>query len=792
MGVKLSIEKQETPAKAVLKIAGVFLFALICLLMAMLVTLALTHLARFGINESSLQALDTFGTHLAGNPLLLFSFYGNWWDIFRAAFSQGYWFHAAVWLPLLAPLLFVLILLLAFVRSSYSFSLWYVLNHHFARLKDIEKMGLTRGINLVLGQFQEHILGINKPSTILCFGEAGSGKTSSVAIPSILRSDNSSIIAMDNSGTLAKYTSGYRATLGPVYYFNWDLQDDPDKGSYYPRWNPLAPGNLPPKGEYRDDYLNFLSGFLISYDARAAKDNYWEWLACTAMYGFLQFLTDKVSQAEANDYFLDQILEKGRLTKEDKDTLLSYYALMPDPYGSQAIARIKKDKLTVDDYFPVGSWDSIPDVWQGKELSLSMLTDWLMYHYLESRTVNAQSADWKDWLETLLVEARLFNYSREAFTGLQSVTYLSRKQRQIMLPMVLKSLKIFRNPMVRERTSGNDFCLGELRGIKNFATKNWEPVTIYCTANTKSTKFISRLFTEIMLRRNLSDYKFKGPFPLLAVLEDVGQMLEVKTLGEAVSKGPRHKLSVLMLCNSLHNLEMIYGKEALEDLVANTNYKIVMGEDNRRLSRQLDKLAAFATRSVQIPADNSRKWLRVKKGHADANYYHWIARKLLARRNLSIATRGWQVLLAEGYYHRPVLTKSLHFLADEKFKEKALMGTSYLLKNEILNRRNRQDDMVPSGETFLFSDLSGIEDEAELDLYMSSVYDQVIDKVQQSPDRKSVLADEISSRWATADNKGVGSASVNRATEAEGDWWLREGAFAGEKESAAVNPFAKK
>ena len=792
MGVKLSIEKQETPAKAVLKIAGVFLFALLCLLMAMLVTLALAHLARFGINESSVQALDIYWTRLAENPLLLFSFYGNWWDIFRVAFSQGYWFHTAMWLPLLAPLLFAMILLLAFVRSSYSFSLWYVLNHHFARLEDIEKMGLTRGINLVLGQFQEHILGINKPSAILCFGEAGSGKTSSVAIPSILRSDNSSIIAMDNSGTLAKYTSGYRATLGPVYYFNWDLQDDPDKGSYYPRWNPLAPGNLPPKGEYRDDYLNFLSGFLISYDNRAAKDNYWEWLAFTALYGFLQFLTDKISQAEANDYFLNQILEKGRLTKEDKDILLSYYALMPEPYGSQAIAKIKKDKLAVDDYFPIGSWEGIPEVWQGKELSLSMLSDWLMYHYLESRTADGQSADWKDWLETLLVEARLFNYSHEAFIGLQSVTYLSRKQRQIMLPMVLKPLKIFRNPMVRERTSGNDFCLGELRGIKNYGTKNWEPVTIYCTANTKSTKFISRLFMEIMLRRNLSDYKFKGPFPLLAVVEDVGQMLEVKTLGEAVSKGPRHKLSVLMLCNSLHNLEMIYGKEALEDLVANTNYKIVMGEDNRRLSRQLDKLAAFATRSVQIPADNSRKWLRVKKGHADANYYHRIAKKLLARRNLSIATRGWQVLLAEGYYHRPVLTKSLHFLADEKFKEKALMGTSYLLKNEILNRRNRQDDMVPSGETFLFSDLSGIEDEAELDLYMSSVYDQVIDKVQQSLARKSVLADEISSRWAAADNKTAAADDGARAEDAEGDWWLKEGAFAGKKESAEVNPFTKK
>ncbi|MFR8206746.1 MAG: hypothetical protein ACLU99_10855 [Alphaproteobacteria bacterium] len=61
-----------------------------------------------------------------------------------------------------------------------------------------------------------------------------------MAIPSILRSDNCSVLAADNSGTLARYTSGYRATLGKVFYFNWDLQDDAAKGNYYPRWNPLA------------------------------------------------------------------------------------------------------------------------------------------------------------------------------------------------------------------------------------------------------------------------------------------------------------------------------------------------------------------------------------------------------------------------------------------------------------------------------------------------------------------------------------------------------------------------
>lgn len=792
MGVRLSIEKQESPFQAMIKIVGVVLFASFCLAVAMFVTLALAHLANFGINRFSLTGLDDYVSQIFANPWQLLFFYGNWWELFTREMAQGHWFHFALWLPLAAPVLFVAILLAAFVRSSYSFSLWYVINQHFAKLQDIEKMGLTQGINLVLGQFQGQILGVNKPSAILCFGEAGSGKTSSVAIPSILRSDNCSLIVMDNSGTLAKYTSGYRAALGRVYYFNWDLQDDPDKGSYYPRWNPLAQGNLPPKGEQRDEYLKYISSFLIAYDNKISRDNYWEWLACSALYGFLQFLVDKVNQAFANDYFLNQILEKGRLTKEDKDILLSYYALMPEPYAGQAIAKIKKDKITVDEYLPIGSWAGVPDVWQGKELSLSMITDWLMFHYLESRNSTASGADWKDWLETLLAEAKLFNYSREAFTGLQQVTYLSRKQRQIMLPMVLKPLKIFRNPMVRERTSGNDFCLGELRGVKNYVSKSWEPVTIYCTANTKSTKFISRLFMEILLKRSLSNYKFKGPFPVLAVLEDVGQMLEVKTLREAVAKGPRHRLSVLMLCNSLTHMEMVYGRETLEELVANTNYKIVMGEDNRKLSRQLDKLAVFASKSVQIPADNSRKWVRVKKGHADSNYFHRIARKLLARRNLSIATRGWQVLLAEGYYHRPILTKSLHFLNDEKFKEKALMETTYLLDNDILNQRNRQDDTVPSGSDFLYNDIAGIDDEAELDLYMSSIYAQVLDKVKETPDRKSVLVEDITNRWAKAETNAATRQNLNQPTETEGDWWLKENAFSDKEMAAEINPFAKK
>lgn len=99
----------------------------------------------------------------------------------------------------------------------------------------------------------------------------------------------------------------------------------------------------------------------------------------------------------------------------------------------------------------------------------------------------------------------------------------------------------------------------------------------------------------------------------------------------------------------------------MEDFVSNTNYKIIMAEDSQKLSRQLNKLAIFGTKSVQIPADKKGLLSGGKGGFADAVYYHRLAKDLQARRNFSVETKGYQLLLAEGYYHRPVLTKDIHF-----------------------------------------------------------------------------------------------------------------------------------
>ncbi len=775
----LSLDKKKGFWRIWGYVAVMALLAFFCAAVTAIITLLGTYIWDKGVDAKTLSSVTFFLKKVFIHPKYLFETYAQWWHFFLASFS-GHGFRISLFLPLLAPVSGLAVLFVAFFRSVGEFSLWYVFHCRFAKVEDIKKMSLTEGFMLVLGQFCDRLLNVGRAASVLCFGEAGSGKTSSVAIPSILHSDNASVLAVDNSGTLARYTSGYRAQIGKVFYFNWDLLDEVSKGHYFPRWNPIDEGNLPFKEPERTRYLNFLSGFLITQDEQDVQDDYWHLLTTEALATFIRFVISKISQAKANDYFLGKILEKGHLNRDDKDVLLSYYLTMPLSYSQQAVDDIKEDKFVAGNYLPVGSWAGIPSAWQGKDVCLSMVSDWLLKNYLSEKD---DGGGWRGWINSLLIEAQLFNYDSEVVEGLRKLVYLPVKQQEIIFPLLVKPLMIFRNVQVRERTCGSDFRLSMLRGIKDPQTKERLPVTVYSTANTKSTKFIGRLFMEMALRSGLNETYGKIHVPLLVVMDDVGQMLKVQTLKEAVVRGAYKKISFLLLCNSLHNMESLYGRDALEELIANTNYKIILAQDNKMMSRQLDKLAVYATRSVQIPADKKRKG---RKSFSDANYYHKLSKDLLVRKNLSVETKGYQLLLVEGYYHRPILAENVCFLHDERFKEKALLDTAYQLDDELLQKRNNQDLLVPDAEELIFGDDVGLDDETELNQFMDIVYDEAVKTAEEEvsktnkEERKEVLSEE------------AGNDTEKNTEESTGDWWMTEQAFNTEDKEKAQNPFAKK
>lgn len=784
MMFKQSIEDEKSAGKALLVLFAGVVAAFLCFVILSFIGFTIVHFVLHGGTEHCLEWYRRSVLRIVDNPAYFFSVYADWWS----AFIRSIRTLSPVWilfLPLIAPAATALVLYSVFCHSSYSFVLWYILNYHFAKLSDVKKMGLLEGKLTVLGGYDGKLLGMRKPGAILCLGETGCGKTSTVAIPSILRPDGSSIIAIDNTGTLSKYTSGHRASKGPVFYYNWDLADEPEKGAIYPRWNPLAEGNLPPAGQERDEYINYMSAYIIAGDGQVQKDNYWDWLASGALATFIGFMAAKCSQAMANDYFLNKILENGRLNKDDKDVLLSYYALMPPAYSCKAIADISKERLGVDDYFPIGSWEGIPASWQGKDLCLGMITDWLLKNYLQARAEQS-NGDWRHWLEKLLTEAAVFSYGEGIIHGLQQFLYLSKQQRQLVFAYLLKPLRVFLHQTLRERTGGNDLRFAQLRGIWDSGRQKLCPITVYMSANTKTSKFVSRLFVEMLVHFGILNTPTTDGLPILLVADDAGQMLRLNELAKCVAGGPSRNTSVLLLCNSLSLMERNYGREILEGLVANTNYKIIMAENSAKMSRLLDKLAIFATSSVQIPAGGKRIF-KSKKHVADANYYHRLANYLRVKSNLKVETKGYQLLLAEGYYHLPVLTNNIHFLRDDNFRGKATVDAAYFIDNSIYKQRNLQDETVPDINDVLTDADTGIDDEIELDQYIKVELDEAQKNVSEDNKIETVMINDISEKW-----QRISTAKKETEKQAQDEWWMNENAFGTGSEDAPQNPFALK
>lgn len=770
--------------KTILRLFLVLFLVVIVLFASSVFFLALAQLIDKGFNDKNIVLIQTFLLKVIDTPLFLIEAYQKWFDVFMMHWHKGH-FSFAVFVPLGTPILFLFILWFTFRCSKYSFGLWFRFNNRYAEIDDVQSMGLFDGTLMALGCFEDHILKLKKGFSALCLGETGCGKTAGVAIPSILESDGACIVASDNHNELAKYTSGYRSKLGKVFYFNWSLRDEPLKNEYYPRWNPLSAKEMPNKGEEREKYIDELVRYFIFSNKEREKDQYWERLAVSALGGILRFFIVKLEQANANDYFLSKILEKTHLSKEDKDILLSYYALMDKKYSLPAIKNMELGKFQMDNYLPIGSWQGIPAAWQGKEISFPMFSDWLLQSYfsIKNSSENKNIDGWKTVIAHWLEEAEFFGYGKDIVEPLQQLFYMSRKQRSIIFPMLINPLAVFRNANIRERTSTCDFSISQSRGIKNPETGAWELVTVYNIAGSKSVDFVGKMFMDMIISKNISPQENYGPFPLLFVIDDIEQQPKYEELTNGLMHASQSQSSFLLLSDYVKMMHERYGTQALEEIVSNATYKLMLADNNKTLAWKFENLAMFGTKSVQIPAQDSGILLRAKKGLTDASYYKVIARNLKDERKHKLEI-GDEFLIAAGYYHLPIKLKSLYFLKDDLLKEKAAEDASYFLDEDVLKERNLQDIETPDLLSVLKESGIDVKNEDDVNMFLEDKYEEAIETRQVVADKQSALVDDISARWKKGKN--------THQNTTESDWWMDEDAFEFNGTPEETNPFQKK
>ena len=180
----------------------------------------------------------------------------------------------------------------------------------------------------VLGKCPFTGLYLMMPETLgaLCAAPPGTGKTTSLAVPTLLICTENpedgtpiSIIAHDPKvedrmtragrvGELALLTSGYRSKFSDCYNLNFSAQDDKAASVHYPSWNFMSPLVVPPVGGQRDNYIDRMTA-IICPESTSSADPFWTRAARGALAGFIHFMISKVERANLQDR-IHEILSK--------------------------------------------------------------------------------------------------------------------------------------------------------------------------------------------------------------------------------------------------------------------------------------------------------------------------------------------------------------------------------------------------------------------------------------------------------------------------------------------------
>ena len=355
-------------------IRRIFLSLLIGLILAYVVAFLIFPIEswiRVGLDRDILAKSVAFWKKAALNPVVLFQGYARWWKGFTSVSPAPLSFY----LPILPFCLLLFVSIFGIATNPYHYMPNIFGSGRLASVADVKKMGLFNGFCCVLGKFHGKLLKMPETLSVLAVAPPGTGKTAAVVVPTILESDDLSIVVNDVKPELCYNTSGYRATKGPVFIINWGAQDDPEKGIYYPSWNPLSPSCLPPLGPARDMYIDSMVAVLVE-EPKGGQDPHWSKTGRNAMSGFLHFIASKCERAKANDYFVNK-LQEGSFDAEDAKILATYYADMSDNSALLALDALQKGQLTLNNYAPVGTWEGLPEDWHGHEPCIAMILEWL-------------------------------------------------------------------------------------------------------------------------------------------------------------------------------------------------------------------------------------------------------------------------------------------------------------------------------------------------------------------------------------------------------------------------------
>ncbi len=577
-----------------------------------------------------------------------------------------------------------------------------------ANAEDIKKMGadyknkegLFKGFMMVLGYFKNKPLKMDECLSALLLAPAGTGKTQGVVIPTILGCDDVSMIINDPKPELKQITSAYRASIGPVFIMNWAARDEPERGIYYPAWNPLSPENLPDNDEERSTYIQVIVNSIIEENA---KDPHWSNTARAALTGFINFIVSKVERAKANDYFYYR-LKNGTFDSQDATVLMDYYMTMTsDPNAYAAMSLLQRGQLNINNYVHVGTWGGLPSEWHGAEASIPMFLAW----YVEGQIKVANEIEerkrqgdqmvmmadpMKDFLNDAVNEARLYSYDSDAVSALINLANTPDKERGSVISTMNAGLNIFRHPAVNKHTRHSDIHFSDMRGMVDPTDGKMKPITIYLSMNVADAPAfspITSMFIELLSNfliankpENINHGQKLGPYPALFVLDEMPTMnkLEAIIRGPAVGRG--QKVSYLIVGQDISQIAEKYGDKAADTIIANTAAKVILRVNDPATAERFTHMIG------------KKKTKKKEKGPDGKETEVTKEEDLFSPMDLMTLSKGKQLVLMQGYYNRPIEADGEWYFYEKNAVQKEMaakvrMGESSPIPEYLIPKHHR-------------------------------------------------------------------------------------------------------
>ncbi len=577
-----------------------------------------------------------------------------------------------------------------------------------ATADDIKKMGddhknkdgMFNGFMMVLGYFKSKALRLDTCLSALLLAPAGTGKTQGVVIPTILGCDKVSMIINDPKPELCFDTSAYRATVGPVFILNWAGRDEPEKGIYYPAWNPLSPENLPDNAEEKSTYIQVIVNSIIEENA---KDPHWSNTARAALTGFINFIVSKVERAKANDYFYAR-LKNGTFDAQDASVLMDYYMTMTsDPNAYAAMSLLQQGKLDINNYVHVGTWGGLPSEWHGGEASIPMFLAW----YVEGQIKVAQQIEerkrqgdqmvmmadpMKDFLNEAVNEAQLYAYDNDAVSALINLANTPDKERGSVISTMNAGLNIFRHPAVNKHTRHSDLHFGDLRGMKDPRDGVVKPVTVYLSMNVADApafSSITSMFIELLSKfliankpESTNHGQKLGPYPTLFVLDEMPTMNKLEAIIQGPAVGRGQKVSYLIVGQDISQIAEKYGDKAADTIIANTAAKVILRVNEPATAERFTNMMG------------KKKTKKKEKGPDGKETEVTKDEDLFSPMDLMTLPMGKQIIMYQGHYNRPIEADGeWHFLRKNKIQiemnDKVRMGSTTPIPEYLVAKHHR-------------------------------------------------------------------------------------------------------